>query len=318
MTSDRAPAPHAPGRAGPVLATVVVGDDGGPGGRAALALARALAPGARLLLASAYPSERQPHTGALAAYEEALHRDAEDRLARTRDAAGVDPGAVALVALGDRSPARALHELAEREAADLIVAGSSHRGRVGRIFLGSVGRDLLHGAPCPVAVAPHERPVAAVSTIGVAYDGGPEAHAALKLAASLARERDGRLVVRSVVESTMLPSIAGFAFEVQELFDELTQEAQETVERAVADLGVPVDARASVGIVQDEVERLAHDVDLLVCGSRGWGALRRVVLGSTADRLIHHATCPVLVVPRPADAGDEGAERHRATARETA
>ena len=48
----------------------------------------------------------------------------------------------------------------------------------------------------------------------------------------------------------------------------------------------------------DGVARESADADLLVIGSRGYGPLRRVVLGSSTGRSLHAATCPVLVVPR--------------------
>ncbi|HEU4976159.1 MAG TPA: universal stress protein [Baekduia sp.] len=297
MTSPGSPTP--PGR---TLRTVIAGDDGGDGGRAALALAQRLAPGADLVLARAYPYDETRSRAALAVYADALRQDTEQRLAETRDATGA--AGARLAALADTSPARALQRLAEREGADLVVIGSSHRGAVGRSLLGDVGRDLLHGAPCPVAVAPWRTSATQgpLRLIGVAYDGGPEARSALRLAASLARDHDARLQVTYVVESTLVPSVAGFAFDVRQLFDELREDAQQVVDRAVAALDVPVDARAVVGVAADELDHLAEQVDLMVCGSRGWGTARRVILGSTADRLIHGASRPVLVVPRPAEA----------------
>ena len=41
-----------------------------------------------------------------------------------------------------------------------------------------------------------------------------------------------------------------------------------------------------------------RDVDVLVCGSRGYGPIRRVLLGGVAARLIRRAAAPVVVVPR--------------------
>ena len=43
---------------------------------------------------------------------------------------------------------------------------------------------------------------------------------------------------------------------------------------------------------------LGADVDLLVIGSRRWGAVARLLLGSTGEVLMHDAACPVIVVPR--------------------
>lgn len=44
---------------------------------------------------------------------------------------------------------------------------------------------------------------------------------------------------------------------------------------------------------------MSEHVDLIVAGSRGWGATHRVMLGSTTNRLTHHVHCPVIVVPSP-------------------
>ena len=56
--------------------------------------------------------------------------------------------------VSDESPAAGLHALAEREEAALIVIGSSHRSKIGRIVVGGTGERLLSGASAPVAVAP--------------------------------------------------------------------------------------------------------------------------------------------------------------------
>jgi nucleotide-binding universal stress UspA family protein len=48
-----------------------------------------------------------------------------------------------------------------------------------------------------------------------------------------------------------------------------------------------------VGPVREELAALSERVDVLVCGSRHQGALKRVVLGSTSDYLAGHSACPV-------------------------
>ena len=68
---------------------------------------------------------------------------------------GIEPDRIRTAVLAAPSPAQGLHELAEAEAADLIVVGSTHTGRLGRVRPGSTGERLLQGAPCAVAVAPH-------------------------------------------------------------------------------------------------------------------------------------------------------------------
>jgi Universal stress protein family len=64
-------------------------------------------------------------------------------------------------------------------------------------------------------------------------------------------------------------------------------------------------------MARDKLERLSHEVDMLVLGSRGYGPVRRTLLDSTSDWLVHHAACPVFVIPR-------GAARRTQTAEPTA
>src|SRR4051794_25132608 len=284
---------------------VIAGDDGRDGGRDALALARAIAPGAELVLASAYPWDATPSRYLQAGYGDLLRRDTEETLARRRDEAGLSDAR--LVAIADSSAAHALHRLAEAEGAGLLVIGSSRRGPVGRMLLGDVARSVLHGAPCPVAVAPQDLAAASPATIGVAYDRSPEAAAAVAVAAGLAGTLGARLQLREVVGADLLPAIGGLPLAgMDQLEHDLVAEAQERLDAMLAELPgrVPGTAEAVSGLVAEQLDELAAGVDLLVCGSRGWGTVRRVVLGSTADRLIHHAPCPVLVVPRTAEADD--------------
>jgi nucleotide-binding universal stress UspA family protein len=88
-----------------------------------------------------------------------------------------------------RSPAQGLRGLAETEAAELVVVGSTHTGHLGRVRPGSTGEHLLMGAPCAVAVAPcgyRTRRARPIERIGVAWEGSGEARAALAAAISAA------------------------------------------------------------------------------------------------------------------------------------
>jgi hypothetical protein len=79
--------------------------------------------------------------------------------------------------------------------ADVLVLGSVHRGPLQRVVPGSVATRLLHGTPCPVAVAP--RGYAAgepkLGTVGLAFDGMEEAGVAAREAARIAPAADAAL-----------------------------------------------------------------------------------------------------------------------------
>lgn len=273
--------------------------------RDAVALAQTLDGPDGIVLVHAYVFDPQAPPQ-FSGYGDTLRADAERQLAEARDGAGVE---AELVAIPDPSPARALHRLAAERDAGAIVVGACHRGRLGRMLLGDVARATLHGAPCPVAVAPlgYRDRQGPIRTIGVAFDGRPEADSALAVAAELADELDARLVLRWVLappEAFPLSpeSVEGWV----ELAEDLRAEAQTGIDEALSMLDVPAEGEVVEGFPRRDLCELAERVDLLVCGSRGWGAPKRVVLGSTSDHVIHHATSPVLVVPRTDDDAPAG------------
>jgi nucleotide-binding universal stress UspA family protein len=219
------------------------------------------------------------------------------------------------VRLRSTSAARALHELAEREGAGLLVVGSARKSGVGRVLAGSTGMQLLHGAPCPVAVVPigwEERPP---ETIGAAYVDSEEGRQALRGAHAIARRIGARLRVVTAVphtESMHLetdPPIAPMVDkrEVVDVEGEHRLEAETRLRKVVAELegDVPVEAEAIAGDPADVLVDFSKGVDLLVVGSRGYGPLRAVLLGGVSRRLMVEAHCPVIVVPRGVEAGLE-------------
>ena len=160
----------------------IVGVDGSPGGRDAIALARLLVDAdGRLTLANIRAHEVPPPGGAA---EVAGRGDSERLLEAERAATEVE---AELVSLADRSVGRGLHAVAEGRGSDLLVVGSCRRGIVGRVLVGNDTRAALNGSPCAIAVAPlaYARNMDALRTIGVGYDGSPESDAALAIARAL-------------------------------------------------------------------------------------------------------------------------------------
>jgi nucleotide-binding universal stress UspA family protein len=203
---------------------------------------------------------------------------------------------------------RCLQEIAAAEGALAIVVGPSHRGPLGRIVPGSVGERLLHGTPCPVAVAPRGywgKAYAGIKRIGVGYIGVPEAGEALSAALGLAAGADATVRVLSVVEPARVGSSLYFAAGSRELDATVRADLSRSMRSAIDQLGVPVEVSSEVtdGYADDELARLSNEVDLLVCGSRGHGPAGSVMLGCVSTGVLRKARCPVLVVPRGARDG---------------
>lgn len=276
---------------------LLVGHDGSDGGRDALELARVFGTvtGAGALVVTVQPYGRLPVPFAelerdAAAEAEPVLEEARGRLSglevRTR-------------AFGGGSAAGVITDLAEAEDVELVVLGSPHRGSVGRALIGSVAQSVLHGSPCAVSVAPRgyaEVPHDPFQRIAVAYDGTPEAKAALAAAAELAEEsRAGIWVLTVVAPPVSLPGAVGYT-------PVNPPDPERVVEEGVRLIGdrAPVEGRRLDGSPAPVIaEACEEGVDLLVVGSRRYGPAMRVLLGSVSSRLVNIAPCPVMVVPRP-------------------
>lgn len=207
----------------------------------------------------------------------------------------------------DLSVPRALERVIQRNRRDLLVVGSSRHAPEGAVRIGKRTRQLLAHARCALAIAPrglHAAPAWRLRRIGVGYDGGPEADAALAFAGSLARKTGAHLHVRGVIDDRIprvaYAGLARASYDLDAAFDATAEELREQA-TAVAQAEVP---RSKVDVMRGRpADRLAElDVDLLVIGSRRWGATARLLLGSTGEALLQDlAHRPVVVVPKAAD-----------------
>jgi nucleotide-binding universal stress UspA family protein len=224
--------------------------------------------------------------------------------------------AVESVELNNTSAARALHEAAEERDAGLLVVGSTNRGAVGRVLVGSTAERLMHGAPCPIAIVPPGWEAGAgLQTIGVAYVDTDEGREALRGAHALARRAGASLRVLTAVKAGLAAygeTEARTSERRGRDFDEIEGELRVTAENALQratealDGDVPVETDAFVEDPADVLVRVSEHLDLLICGSRGYGPLRAVLLGGVSRRLTAEAQCPVIVLPRGVSASLEG------------
>lgn len=278
---------------------LLVGLDDRDGGRDALELARVLSyeGDASALVASVLFSGPLPLEFAILPEQEA--HEAEPLFeAATEKLAGVD---LTTEAYGGGSPAGILTSLAERGEFDAIVVGSPHRGPIGRVMIGSVANSLLNGSPTDVAVAPKgyaEEEHRAPRVIAVGYDGTPESKRALRHAEALARRFGARLDLITVV----MPPVAVPVMTTGVYAGQSPPEPERVIDEGLAlvEAGLSADARRLDGDPALELVRASEgDVDLLVVGSRGYGPMSRVLLGSVSRPVASKAACPVVVVRRP-------------------
>ena len=202
-----------------------------------------------------------------------------------------------------RAP-QALAEEARRFAATLMVVGSRGLGTISATLLGSVSAELVDIAPCPVLVARS----ASVRGIVFATDGSPSAEAAEKVLSNLPIARRVPVSVVSCAAALHLwttgiaPTMYHQALAGQAEYEAELRESHSAIAAAssarLAAHGI--EARPEVRLGDPAAEVLAATAgvgaDLIVLGSRGQTGLRRLLLGSVARRVLHHAPASVFVV----------------------
>ena len=285
---------------------LVVGYEGGSTGQDALSFANRWAKAAHdpVTVVTVHPGTAFTGLGRVDAEWVAYEREEADKLleqARGLVADGVD-ATYRRVDAG--SAAHGLSDIVEPrdgEGVSLLVLGSRRTRGMRRTFPGSTADRLLHGSAAPVTVVPwgyadvEERPLA---TVAVAFVDTPEGRVAFQHAALIAQHLSASLTVLTVVPDTrVVPGLAE-----PRLFEGETRRGyQESLDAviAAAPAGLEVTGRLLPGPVVDALSDLTYDdCDLLVCGSRGYGPVRRVLLGGVSSRVVRHSKVPVIVTPR--------------------
>jgi nucleotide-binding universal stress UspA family protein len=261
--------------------------------------------GAPLIVAAAFTDSAVIGQMGHGHMHEDLGSDAGEALEHIRVELGREGIRVECMPLPGRSAPHALHDAAEERDAGLLVVGSSHRGHAGRLLPGSTAERLMHGAPCPLAIVPAGwTGGGGLHTLGVAYADTPEGRLALDSAVALARRAGAKLRVLTAVKPHEIGKVAGEGPAKESTGYDVTgaesRDANTHILEAVAADGGGVDVETDIS-AQDAADFLiaaSANVDLLVCGSRGYGPRRAVLLGGVSRRVVAESACPVIVLAR--------------------
>ncbi|MER6026150.1 universal stress protein [Streptomyces sp. NPDC001851] len=283
---------------------IVVGVDGSEPSLRAVAWAadEAALRGAPLRLVHASLWER--YEGALLAQE--LDKPVEEVMAldvvgvARRHAERRQPGLKVTTDVLPEDPEHGL--VRESRAALAMVLGSRGRSGITEALLGSVSLTVAGRAHCPVIVlrGSHDNQARAGihGRIVLGVGGKPAGSAAVRFATEEARLRG---VALQAVRAWRRPSRAttGHPLLADEPAPLDQREAAEAVEEALRDApaGLEVERRTVEGHPRDTLIAASYEADLLVLGSRRRHGPHVPHLGSVTHRVLHHAACPVAVVP---------------------
>jgi nucleotide-binding universal stress UspA family protein len=209
-------------------------------------------------------------------------------------------------------PAACIAKVAGEVAATLIVMGTHGHTGWSRLLLGSNAEAVVREAPCPVLTVR----MTAVDTAGtpgsvkierllVPIDFSEFAQEALEYAAVLAKQLGAKVRLVHAMEAAAYPldfALFGVSEEaalrgrIQGRLRELVSvlKVDGIVAESVCEVGTPFEA-----IVRQAQDNRAGTVDAIVMGTHGRRGLNRLALGSVAEYVVRHATCPVFTVKSP-------------------
>ncbi len=196
---------------------------------------------------------------------------------------------------------------AQKVGADLIVTSTHGRTGLKRVFLGSTAERLVQHAPCPVLVARESKTKATVAPtinrILVPVDFSDCSLGGLNYAIRFAQKFAARILVLNVMDLGPLLTADGYAmYNLSTLEDELVRNTEKGMRNFVRRArfgGVPFTTKVVSGASVDGICNAASSekADLIISATHGRTGLKHVLIGSTAEMVVRHATCPVLVVP---------------------
>lgn len=193
---------------------------------------------------------------------------------------------------------------------DMVVTSTHGRSGLRRLFLGSVTERLMRTLTCPLLVLPsedtadedHVRRRFPFRNILVAYDFSKDSEQAFSTSLSIAQEFESNLHIVHVVEPTAYKDFLKFPGAPGE---PLPRDIHDSLKEGLLEL-VPMEAfnwceiqaEILVGKPYAEIVSYAGEkgIDLIALGVRGHGKVEEVLVGSTTDRVIRRAPCPVLSV----------------------
>jgi nucleotide-binding universal stress UspA family protein len=295
-----------PGTGRSAAGRVVVGYEGGDTGHDAIAFANRWARATHdpVNVVTVHPGAAPLGAGRVDAEWVAYEREGADRLLAEAKALVADDVEATYLRVDAGSAAHGLSDIVEPrdgEGVSMLVLGSRRTRGMRRTFPGSTGQRLLQGAAAPVAVVPwgyadlEERPL---GTVAVAFVDTPEGRVAFQHAALMAVHLKAALRVLTVVPDTKVVPGLG---EARLVAGETRRGYQESLDQVIgtAPAGLQVTGEVLPGPVVDALSDVGYDdCDLLVCGSRGYGPVRRVLLGGVSSRVVRHSKVPVILTPR--------------------
>lgn len=202
--------------------------------------------------------------------------------------------------LCEGEPPEIIVEIARGKGADLIVMGTYGKRGLKRLIMGSVTSQVISHSQCDVLVVkkPCMECTGEYKSILLPFDGSEFSRKALVRTCELSKLDSADVTVLYVIPR--YEEMIDF-FMTSSIKKSLREEAQKIIDTAkdiAAGQGVSVKTEIEEGHASEKITETAKKLenDLIVMGSYGWKSVNKAIMGSTTERVIINAPCPVLVV----------------------
>lgn len=181
------------------------------------------------------------------------------------------------------NPSRLIVNEAAEKKADMIIIGRRGRSGLMKVLMGKTAANLIGQAPCKVLIVPRAARIDCRNIL-VATDGSSHSIAAASEAIGIAKRCGSNIIAISAMHS-------------EEGSEEAKVHVRQVVEMAQKE-GITAEALTPIGRSHDVIVEIAggRGVDLIVMGSYGKTGLKKLLMGSSTEKVIGHASCAVLVV----------------------
>ena len=197
-------------------------------------------------------------------------------------------------------PPDVIVDTAREKKADLIAMGTYGRKGLKRLLMGSITSRVIVNSPCDVLVVkkPCSECTGEYKSILVPFDGSEFSKKALNRACQLSKIDGAEMGVLYVIPR--YEEMIGF-FKTDFIKESLSQEAQKIIDGAnkiASGHGVSIKTEIMEGHASDKIIETANRLknDLIVIGTYGWRGVDKAIMGSTIERIIVNAFCPILAV----------------------
>ncbi len=204
------------------------------------------------------------------------------------------------------NPADVVLETIRSAHADLVALGTRGRGRMAEMFLGSVSHRIVQHGSCPTLLVRGDP--GRIQRVLLAIEGQEDATRLREWLTSHPFNEKAELSIISVVPVPFLgdPTLAyGYAAWTDEMEKYAHDQVQQTAE-ALRPLYKIASTQVLKGDAADQIAKTSQDKQLVIIGAHGRKGMERFLLGSVSHAVLHHVSCPVLVLrtgPRAAMGG---------------